>query len=113
MPWQDVRPMDHRILFIADYLRGGHSLTTLCALHGISRKTGYKWIKRYENEALEGLQDRSRRPQSSPQQVPYAVREAVIALRYRGGAVLGPKKIQALLRSSFPIRQRPSRPRSI
>jgi putative transposase len=48
MPWTEVRPMDQKLLFLADYLRGGYSFTALCALYGISRKTGYKWVKRYQ-----------------------------------------------------------------
>jgi len=101
MPWQDCRPMDHRVLFIADCLRGGRSMSELCRLHGISRKTGYKWLNRYRAEALEGLGDRSRRPHASPQQVPFAMRQRILALRRCGSMVLGPKKIQALLAREF------------
>jgi len=39
--------MDQRTQFIADHLRDLLSITELCALYGISRKTGYKWIDRY------------------------------------------------------------------
>ena len=101
MPWQDCRPMDHRVLFIADCLRGGHSMSELCRVHGISRKTGYKWLGRYRQKALEGLAESSRRPHSSPHQVPFAVRQRILALRRCGSMVLGPKKIQALLAREF------------
>ncbi len=101
MPWQDCRPMDHRLLFIADHLRGGRSMSELCRLHGISRKTGYKWINRYREDTLEGLGDRSRRPHTSPQQFPFAMRQRILALRRCGSMVLGPKKIQALLAREF------------
>ena len=48
MPWRDVTPMDEKILFIADYLRGAQpNFTQLCHTYGISRKTGYKWVQRY------------------------------------------------------------------
>jgi len=39
--------MDQRTQFIADFLRDALSLTELCALYGVARKTGYKWIDRY------------------------------------------------------------------
>jgi transposase len=39
--------MDQRTQFIADHLRDVLSITELCALYGVSRKTGYKWIDRY------------------------------------------------------------------
>ena len=47
MPWKDVRPMDEKVLFIADYLRQVSSFSELCGRYGISRKTGYKWVARY------------------------------------------------------------------
>ncbi|MGH2567392.1 MAG: helix-turn-helix domain-containing protein [Bacteroidota bacterium] len=44
MPWSQLSPMDQKTQFIADYLR-----RELCEHYGISRKTGYKWIERYEH----------------------------------------------------------------
>ncbi len=40
MPWKEVRPMDQKVLFIADYLRGGRTFAELCRLYGISHKPG-------------------------------------------------------------------------
>lgn len=102
MPWQELKPMDQRILFIADHLRDLCSFSELCRRYGISRKTGYKWVQRYGSHDLEGLADRGRRPHNSPQRVPYIVRQAVLSLRRHGTLVLGPKKIQALLAQRFP-----------
>ena len=48
------------------YLRGLLSITELCALYGISRKTGYKFIDRYLRAGPAGLEERSRRPRQSP-----------------------------------------------
>ncbi len=109
MPWKDVRPMDHRIVFIADYVRGGHSVTELCALHGISRKTAYKWLSRYEQLGLEGLADHSRRPHHSPERVAYAIRQAILEFRRRGNLIMGPKKIRRLLEQRFPGQALPSK----
>lgn len=53
MPWQETKPMDQKILFIADYLRDTYSHTELCVRYGISRKTGYKWLARYQQYELE------------------------------------------------------------
>ncbi len=41
MPWSDTTTMDQKTQFIADYLREVLSITELCELYGISRKTGY------------------------------------------------------------------------
>ena len=42
MPWSQTSPMDQKPQFIADELRDRQSMTELCALCGVSRKTGYK-----------------------------------------------------------------------
>lgn len=54
--------MDQRTQFIADYLRDLLSVTELCGLYDISRKTGYKWIDRYIRYGPAGLEEGSRRP---------------------------------------------------
>jgi len=60
--------MDQRTQFIADHLRDVLSITELCALYGVSRKTGYKWIDRYVRHGPAGLEEGSRRPRHSPNQ---------------------------------------------
>ena len=47
MPWNETTPMDQKMQFIADYLRGELSMTELCELYGIARKTGHKFVERY------------------------------------------------------------------
>lgn len=100
MPWNEVKPMDEKVQFIADYLRSDMPFKALCALYGISRKTGYKWVQRYQALGIEGLQAQSRRPHNSSV-TPYVVRQAVLELRHYKGDVLGPKKIQSLLAAQF------------
>ena len=58
--------MEQRRLFIEDVENETASITELCQLYGISRKTGYKWIDRYRRFGLAGLQERSKRPRSNP-----------------------------------------------
>jgi len=43
---------------------GRFTITDLCADFGISRKTGHKYLKRFESDGRTGLSDRSRRPKS-------------------------------------------------
>ena len=62
MPWQETSLMDQRVQFIADYQRDVFEVTDLARRFGISRKTAYKWIDRYEATGPAGLTDRSRRP---------------------------------------------------
>ena len=102
MPWKEVNPMDEKILFIGDHLRGGRSLSELCVDYGISRKTGYKWLARYEAAGVEGLHDRSRKPKGHPAQTPYAIRQQIIELRTGSRLTPGAKKIQAKLVELYP-----------
>jgi hypothetical protein len=47
MPWKETTQVQARIRFIEDWLAKEHeSLAVLCRLHGVSRKTGYKWVGR-------------------------------------------------------------------
>lgn len=94
---------------MADYLRQVDSFTGLCQRYGISRKTGYKLVERYQLHGAEGLEERSRRPRTQPAQLSYAMQQSIIELRRRGRQELGPKKIQALLKRRHPEQATPSR----
>ena len=54
--------MDERVRFVGDVLKGERSMSEVCGLYGISRKTGYKWLGRYEAAGASGLQERSHAP---------------------------------------------------
>lgn len=96
MPWKDVKPMDEKLLFIADWKREVSNFSDLCLQYGISRKTGYKWVERYESGGLEALEEQSRRRHSHNERTPYAIEQMVVQLRQSRGTP-GPKKIQAQL----------------
>ena len=83
MPWSRLSPMDQKTQFIADYLRRSLSVTELCEHYGISRKSGYKWIERYEHGGLASLAERSRRPHVCPTQTPEEVVQALTEARQR------------------------------
>ena len=83
MPWKEASLMDQRRDFVIHHSRGLWSVTELCERFGVSRKTGYKWIERYESEGLCGLEDQSRRPHTSPYATPEPVVEALLQLRRR------------------------------
>ena len=70
MPWKETSPMDQKTQFIADYLRETFSVTELCDMYKVSRKTAYKWIDRYLRQGPAGLEDRSRKPRNSPNRIP-------------------------------------------
>jgi putative transposase len=108
MPWKEELPMDQKTQFVSEYLRDSLSFTELCQRYHISRKTGYKWIARYEALGPAGLVDRSRRPHSLPSQTPETVRLAIIEARRRHPS-WGAKKLLKLLQRKGPQSSWPSR----
>src|SRR5260221_714318 len=109
MPWKECAPMDEKLLFIADHLRGGAPLSELCRRYGISRKTAYKWVERYRQLGMDGLQERSRRPHGNNQAISYAQRRAIIELRTQQRSQMGPKKLHALLLQRWGPQETPSK----
>jgi putative transposase len=64
--------MEERLKFIARLL-DGEAMAALCREFGISRKTGYKILTRYNEVGLDGLTDRSRRPYRHANQLPVQI----------------------------------------
>jgi transposase InsO family protein len=100
--------MEQRLEFIREYGTGLFTMTELVAHYGVSRKTAYKWLDRYDDAGIDGLVDRSRRPQRSPQATADDVVDAVVALRRRHPH-WGAKKLLAVLRRRKPTAAWPSR----
>jgi putative transposase len=101
MPWRERSPMDERVQFISDHQRQLWTMTELCDRYGVSRKTGYKWVARYETDGATGLAWRSSRPHESPQTTPPEIVAAIVALRNRYPR-WGGKKIVAVLADREP-----------
>src|SRR2546428_5008810 len=67
-------------------------MTELRARYGISRKTGYKWLDRFDEGGREGLGDRSRAPQRCPHKITDAVATLICEAR-RQHPSWGPDKL--------------------
>src|SRR5260370_40546195 len=96
MPWKETCAVDERGLFVMAALRGEENIAELCRWYAISRKTGYKWIGRYEAEGRRGLEDRSHAPQDCPHRLSEGIIEQLLAVRAKH-ASWGPKKIRGWL----------------
>lgn len=83
MPWQEVSVMSQRIHFFNLWQSGQHSVTALCELFGISRKTGHKWVNRGVKGGIAALQDHSKQPHHSPGKTSSKVEREIIALRQK------------------------------
>ena len=108
MPWKEASPMDQRTQLIADYLRETLSITELCGMYGVTRKTGYKWIDRYLREGPAGLEERSRRPGRSPNETSAEIVAALLEARQHHPS-WGGKKLLALLHRRHPRWELPGR----
>ncbi|RWK13731.1 MAG: helix-turn-helix domain-containing protein, partial [Mesorhizobium sp.] len=63
---------------------------------GISRKTGYKIFNRYQDEGLEALCDRSRRPVRYANQLPEQIERLIVQTK-REKPHWGARKVRELL----------------
>jgi transposase InsO family protein len=96
MPWKESSAMEERIRFVVLALQEERPFSALCEAFGVSRQTGYKWLRRYEQAGcLEGLAEASRRPHTSPHRTPLQLEERVVGLRRRHA--FGARKIRACL----------------
>lgn len=100
MPWQETQPMYERTKFIAAVEAGEFSMAELCRRYGISRKTGYKWLRRFESEGLAGLAARSRQPHHSPWALDASTQRTIVQLKYRYPH-WGPKKLKQRLMALY------------
>ena len=94
MPWKEKRVAQMREDFVKQVLSGKKSKSELCREYGISRPTGDKWIARYL--AGEELEDRSRKPNSSPGKTDPDVEQLIVAYREKHPAI-GAVKIRRIL----------------
>jgi transposase InsO family protein len=81
MPWQEVTVVSLRAEFVALARQEGANVRCLCRRFGISPPTAYKWLKRYQQAGVAGLQDQSRRPHRSPSRTPPELEALVVGLR--------------------------------
>ena len=94
MSWKGL--MSERKKFIELVKSNQRTMTSLCSEFGISRKTGYKFVRRYETEGKEGLKDRSRAPHVCARETPRRIQELLIETR-REHPTWGPRKLKAWL----------------
>jgi len=85
-----------RAEFVIRAHRREKSLAALCQEYGISRPTGYVWLRRYREQGVEGLAELSRRPAHSPGRTATAWEQRIVALRQQRPD-WGARKLRCLL----------------
>lgn len=101
MPWKDTSVQEERFRFVENWRSGAWDMASLCRSYGVTRKTGYKWIERYEADGLDGLRDLSRAPRHHPNAISPEMEDRVIAVRGRY-PLWGARKIHAWLEREEP-----------
>jgi transposase InsO family protein len=97
MPWKVDPVPEQRTALVHAVRTAGLSVAEAARRYGVSRKTAFKWLARFDVDPAASLADRSRRPAASPARTPAAVEAAVLEARDRWG--WGPRKLHAVLQA--------------
>jgi putative transposase len=99
MPWVTKNLMNKRTEFAVKALKTDN-FRALCREYGISPRVGYKWRDRFLAEGAKGMDDRSRRPECSPEKLLEEVICQMVRIKERHRA-WGPVKIQEVYRRQY------------
>jgi transposase InsO family protein len=97
MPFTGVSAMDRKQEFVRLALAEGANRRELCRRFGVSQTLAYRLLGRYQAQGLAGLEERSRRPLTSPERTSDELEAAVLAVRAEHPA-WGGRKIAAVLK---------------
>jgi len=97
MPWKEFSTMSQRLEFVTLATAENANIRHLCRCFGISPRTAYKWLDRFQSDGAKGLEDRSRQPHHSPSRTPAEMEQTVTKLRGKHPA-WGGRKLERRLR---------------
>jgi len=95
MPWKVSGVVNERMQLVLR-VQQGERVTDLCREYGISRKTAYKFIARYERLGPVGLYDEPRMPERVAHRLAPEVEELIVRAR-QAHPTWGPRKLRAWL----------------
>jgi transposase InsO family protein len=101
MGWKETCAVDERMRFVIAVEKREDSFAAICRQFGVSRRVGYKWIARFEEDGAEGLFDRSRAPLHHSQAISDEIAGRCLAVR-RAHPSWGPLKVLAFLERRAP-----------
>jgi putative transposase len=110
MTWNECKPMDERLRFVAGLLEG-EKMAPLCREFGISRVTGYKIFGRNKSCGLYGLHDRGKAPYRQANKLPFQVERAILGIKQEYPTWGAPKIRDKLIRE-YPMIPPPAGARS-
>jgi transposase InsO family protein len=89
----ELGAVEQRYRAVLEVLEEGASVTEVARRYGVVRQTVHTWLRRYAEDGLGGLADRSPRPASCPHQMPAQVEARIVAMR-REHPGWGPSRIR-------------------
>lgn len=107
MPWKMEKPMDQKVKLISSWLGENDGITELSKEFGVSRKTIYKWINRYNEEGISGLEEKSRAVYNHPNITELHKIDRIVEYKLKH-KTWGPKKILDCLEKKYPEENWPS-----
>jgi putative transposase len=99
--------MEEKLRFVFEFERNEESMKALCARFGVSRETGYVWLRRYRQYGVAGLVELDRAPERHPNQTAAGIEQAVLDLR-QAHMTWGPRKLKRILERDQPGRGWPA-----
>jgi putative transposase len=103
MPWKASSVMDERLKFVGRLL-SGEKMAPLCREFGVSRVTGHKIWKRYQEQGNSGIRYRSRAPHAHPNQTLFDVEQILLRLKKEKPHWGAPKIRELVLRRHPQVR---------
>lgn len=83
MPWKAKNEQEQRYELVRAVVAGREPIAELSRRWKVSRKTAYKWLRRYRQQGLRGLADESRRPRQVVLRTPQYLLERLRRLRHK------------------------------
>ena len=78
---REMSVAEQRYQAVLDVISEGRTVKDVAGQWGVDRRTVHRWLARYEAAGLEGLPDRSHRPEQCPHQMPAEIEVVVLELR--------------------------------
>jgi transposase InsO family protein len=84
MPWKEVTVMDERTKFVSLANEKIYTFKKLCEKFNISRKTGYKWVKRCQKfGVINGVKNESSKPKNISRKTEQNIETKFVKLRQK------------------------------
>lgn len=107
MPWKAKNEQEQRYDLVRSIRAGRDSIAELSRRWRVSRKTAYKWLKRYWQKGLRGLEDEGRQPRQVTLRTPRDVLERLRRLRKKR-PTWGARKLHHRMKQKYGVEEVPA-----